>query len=49
MTTVLRVSGRDGRAGADEVAGLAGEVVVIAVEAAGVPAVGAVDNAFPSR
>jgi len=49
------VSGRDGKTGAVEVevevevAGLSaeGEVVVMAVEAAGLPAVGAVDNAFP--
>lgn len=55
LTTELRLLGREGRsgaaevAGAVEVAGLAaeGEVVVIAVDAAGLPAVGAVDNAFP--
>lgn len=52
MTTELRVLGREGRSGAEEVdvAGLAaGEVVVIAVEAAGVLAVGAVDNADPAH
>jgi len=51
LTTELRVLGREGRSGAEEVdvAGLAaGEVVVIAVEAAGVLAVGAVDNADPA-
>lgn len=53
LTTELRVSGRDGRDGAVEVelAGLAaeGEVVVMAVEVAGLPAVGAVDSAFPMK
>jgi hypothetical protein len=53
LTTELRVSGRDGREGAAEVevAGLAaeGEVVVMAVEVAGLPAVGAVDSAFPMK
>jgi hypothetical protein len=52
LTTELRVLGREGRSGAEEVdvAGLAaGEVVVMAVEAAGVLAVGAVDNADPAR
>jgi hypothetical protein len=46
------VLGREGRSGMEEVdvAGLAaGEVVVMAVEAAGLPAVGAVDNADPAR
>lgn len=53
LTTELRLLGREGRSGmeepvADEVAGWAdGEVVVIVVGAAGLPAVGAVDNAFP--
>jgi hypothetical protein len=53
LTTELRVSGRDGRDGAVEVevAGLAaeGEVVVMAVEVAGLPAVGALDSAFPMK
>lgn len=57
LTTELRLLGREGRSGAvevavaDEVAGLAaeGEVVVIAVEAAGLPADGADDNAFPGH
>lgn len=49
---MLRVLGREGRAGALEVvvgAGPAadGEVEVIALEVAGVPAVVAVDNAEP--
>lgn len=57
LTTELRLLGREGRSGAvevaapEEVAGLAAEeeVVVIAVEAAGLPAVGADDNAFPAH
>lgn len=49
LTTELRALGREGRSGAVEVdtAGLV--VVVIAVEAAGLPAIGAVDNAFPGE
>jgi hypothetical protein len=53
LTTELRVLGREGREGAVEevvvVAGLTaeGEVVVMAVEAAGLPAVGSEDNADP--
>ena len=54
MTTELSELGREGREGAVEevvVAGLAaeGEVVVIAVEAAGLPAVGSEDNADPEQ
>jgi hypothetical protein len=55
LTTELRVLGREGRSGTEEVvdvAGLAveGEVVVVmAVEAAGLPAMGAVDNADPAH
>jgi hypothetical protein len=53
LTTELRVLGREGRSGAEVVvvvAGLTadGEDVVIAVEAAGLPAVGAEDNAEPA-
>ena len=47
MTTELRVLGRSGRSGAPpDVAGL---VVVMAVEATGLPATGADDSAFPVR
>lgn len=56
MTTELRVLGREGRSGAVDVAvveaaGLAaaGEVVVIAVEETGLPAVGVVESAFPAN
>lgn len=41
--------GRDGRSGAVDVAAAAGLVEVIAVEAAGLPAVGVVDSVFPAE
>lgn len=48
LTTELRALGREGRSGAVEVEA-AGLVVVIAVEAAVLPAIGAVDNALPGE
>lgn len=48
MTTELRALGREGRSGAVDVDAAGLVVVVIAVEAAGLPAIGAVDNAFPA-
>lgn len=41
--------GRDGRSGAVDVAVAGLAVEVIAVEAAGLPAVGAVDSVFPAE
>ena len=56
LTTELRLVGREGRLGAVEVADVAvaglpaeEEAVVIAVEATELPAMGAVDNAFPMK
>ena len=49
LTTELRALGREGRSGAVDVEAAGLVVVVIAVEAAGLPVIGAVDNALPGE